>query len=91
MTEDLAHRVYSVLVTECSAAADDRSREVFVYSVTERNCREYRFMGSLGFGGKFWPRDMRVSCYREDETDTRTAVLRRTNELLATLSPLRPL
>jgi hypothetical protein len=48
-------------------------------------CREYRFMGALGFGGKFWQQSMTVTCYPEDETPERRAIIERANAALADL------
>jgi hypothetical protein len=45
---------------------------------------EWRFQGSLGFGGKFF-RDSngyRVSCYPEDKTPERNAAISRANSRL---------
>lgn len=58
MTEEFAHKVYDVLVEECGARDDDSlDRDDFVYYQsrdTDFTIYEYRFMGALGFGGKFW-------------------------------------
>lgn len=77
MREKTANGVYDVLVAHCGAR--EASREDFVYTHTREFCIEYRFMGSLGFGGKFWRNHSfrpdgtygehwYVSNYREDET-----------------------
>jgi len=44
----------------------------FIVEFTSKEpCTEWRFQGSLGFGGKFrYPR-MSVDCYPEDETPAR--------------------
>lgn len=48
-------------------------------------CREYRFQGSLGFGGKVWSSSGRVyvNCYPEHMTDERRVMIERANERLA--------
>lgn len=48
---------------------------------------EYRFIGSLGFGGKFWRNNGRwyVTAYREDLTPERQAVIDATNAALTAL------
>lgn len=46
---------------------------------------EYRFQGSLGFGGKIYfghHRGLYVSCYREDETPDRKSAIGRMNAWL---------
>ena len=46
---------------------------------------EYRFQGELGFGGKYWHKTNRVSCYSEDETPGRLALIDRLNSELAVI------
>ena len=46
---------------------------------------EFRFQGSLGFGGKIYfnpHRGLYVSCYREDETPERNSAIERMNAWL---------
>jgi hypothetical protein len=79
---------YTVLVEECGARDDDQ-RAYFLTAVKGLKRFEFRFMGALGFGGKLWlsegRRDLRVSCYREDETPDRLAMIERANQRLASL------
>ena len=79
-------KVYTILVEECGAAESER--EYFVSQHTEEHIREWRFGGSLGFGGKF--RDngngLSVDCYREDETPKRIAAVEGANRRLTLLS-----
>lgn len=79
----LAHWIYDQLVEH--AGAPEPGRADFVAFVGSRTTCEYRFQGSLGFGGKFWNADSRyyVTCYREDETPERAERIRRVNALLA--------
>ena len=66
--------------------AHESMRQDFIYHHTSAQpCDEYRFQGKLGFGGKYWRKENRVSCYREDETPER---LRLIIELDAALSKL---
>lgn len=85
MTDTYADLVYDVLVVK--AGATESQRQQFV--ATWPKCNEYRFMGSLGFGGKVWApkhgRPAAVSCYREDESPERLAVIEDVNQLLALL------
>jgi len=84
MTETEASAVYDILVSV--AGAPEGLRMDFVHHHTRTPiCEEYRFQGMLGFGGKFYSCDMRVSCYREDDTPQRIAVIQATNEALAAL------
>lgn len=68
LTDEQANRIYDILVR--NAGADNRShyREMFVVGVTNPKMREYRFIGDLGFGGKFWNSDGKwyVTAYGED-------------------------
>lgn len=81
--------VYDILVEECQAFED--SRDHFVYHQTnDKNLgdmREWRFSGSLGFGGKFrkYPDRWYVDCYQEDETPERLAKIAKANARLETL------
>lgn len=85
MTEESAHYIFELLVT--NAGARESMRDEFVYHLTH-GCKEFRFQGSLGFGGKLYvePRGLRVSCYREDETPERNETIEKTNAALAALS-----
>lgn len=83
MTEQQAKAVYAVLQETCGAGDDELS---FVYEFTkELPTTEWRFGGSLGFGGKFrYPR-MSVDCYPEDESAARLAMISAANAKLAVL------
>lgn len=94
MTADQANAVYDVLVGICGASdAKTRTdpyvgpRADFEYHQTAGATDEYRFQGALGFGGKFWNCNGRwyVTCYREDETAQRRAMIEATNAALAAL------
>jgi hypothetical protein len=67
--------------------AHESMREDFLHAHMDKYpCREYRFMGDLGFGGKYWSKENRVSCYSEDETPKRLSIIHELNNVLATLS-----
>lgn len=97
LTSEQANAIYDVLVAECGAHEGGRSH--FVYGETVEFVPEWRFIGSLGFGGKFWRAFGRgfngvrsewverwyVNCYPEDETPERKAAIDRTNVLLENL------
>lgn len=86
MTEPQANAIYDVLVREAGANESDRLSFVVYVTSSERWPLEFRFMGSLGFGGKFWLTRhdpmYYVNCYREDETPERLATIERTNAAL---------
>lgn len=88
MTKEAANAVYDLLVAE--AGAGEGWRLQFVFHQTERYCTEFRFMGALGFGGKFWRNwgyrsdgswgeTWYVNAYPEDLTDERRALIDRVN------------
>lgn len=81
--KDLYNSIYDILVAE--AGASERGREHFIRSFMDDAPREYRFQGALGFGGKFWRQPFRISCYAEDETPERIAMIDRVNGMLKDL------
>jgi hypothetical protein len=90
--EGIYDQVWTILVEECGAPDDELSRRSFIHiMLNEPDTMEYRFQGKLGFGGKFWPGGdfypPHVSCYMEDETDERRAMIRRANSRLRNLTP----
>jgi hypothetical protein len=84
-----SRRIWFILVNHAGAEDTDSNWSSFQQWFDKAFANgdgEYRFMGSLGFGGKFWlhHRDgMRVTCYREDETPERLAVIEDTNHCLS--------
>lgn len=81
MTPDRANAVFDILVQH--AGASEWQREEFVLLHTTGRCDEFRFMGRLGAGGKFWRHGWTVSCYPEDQTPERAVAIARTNSALA--------
>lgn len=75
--------VWQVLVEECGAFEPqlDEMRALWP------GCREFRFMGGLGFGGKVWANagKVYVTCYPEDENAARHEMIERANKRLADL------
>jgi hypothetical protein len=88
LTPKQADDVYDVLVEEAGASED--WRRTFVYSHTiQPTTSEFRFIGTLGMGGKFWSSNYTVSCYPEDETPERLETINRINARLADLRGTR--
>ena len=92
--DDLYHRAWDVLVQHAGAHdPHGHQRENFVRAACQREkmhrLTEYRFGGSLGFGGKFWRAGgkLYVSCYAEDRDIERNAVEKKVNAILAELQP----
>ena len=94
ITPEQAGAAYDILIEHAGAHNDDRgnARESFILAVSHPKiaCDEYRFCGSLGFGGKFRNNGNRdgvphVDCYREHETAERVATIEKVNALLRDL------
>ena len=91
LTGAQAHKVYDVLVQECQAPEGQRA--AFVYHATSQDSNEWagwewRFQGSLGFGGKYYHQHSGrqwVSCYPEDETPERNEAIQRADARLEAL------
>ena len=82
--EEFWNKVYDILVEECQAWNGEHDRAAFVGEQVREAPREWRFCGSLGFGGKFWRNAdrMYVNCYQEDETPSRLLTIKRANKRL---------
>jgi hypothetical protein len=80
----LSDQIFTILVKH--AGANERDREQFRHFIDERG-REFRFQGTLGFGGKFWNYLNRwyVNCYPEDENYARKNIIEATNAKLEEL------
>jgi hypothetical protein len=85
LSEETANAIYDILVETCGASEHDRSS--FVYNQTTSYCREWRFQGKLGFGGKFYNErnEWVVSCYITDETPQINRMTTKANAQLETL------
>lgn len=90
MNKQKAHDVFDVLVREANAPESHRASFVAYFTDSDPEPKEFRFMGSLGMGGKCWLDTYRdppvfVTCYLEEETAARRETIVRTNAALATL------
>lgn len=83
MTTEQANAIWDALVEHAGAA--EWQREEFVQLHVAGRCDEFRFMGSLGAGGKFWRHTWTVDCYPEDLTPARQQSIAATNAALAEL------
>jgi hypothetical protein len=90
-------RAYTIAVEECGAPDGDWERPAFLAHTSAQvgvagnpPPIEYRFCGALGFGGKLrydpFSQRLYVTCYREDETPARLAMIERANERLDALA-----
>lgn len=89
--DDFKDAVYDILVELGGASESARSS----FRTHWPECREWRFMGHLGFGGKIWAtrswaeslsrRPIYVNYYPEDRTDERDQIQIWINERLDNL------
>lgn len=87
MTEKFANKVYDILVKVGSASESERNSFIFNHSEEVRYpTTEWRFCGSLGFGGKYRSRSNSVDCYREDQNPERLKVIDEINKQLRKLT-----
>lgn len=83
--------LYDVLVKHAGAKDDEYDKKTFVQAAVDWDDKysfEYRFMGSLGRGGKIrlpLHRYPHVTCYPEDETPERKSAVEKTNAELKRL------
>lgn len=88
LTEEQALAAIEILNEECAANIKPDRDYGFTRYVTDPKHpdKEWRFMGALGFGGKFRINHNKphpyVDCYREHETPERLEMIRRANERL---------
>lgn len=83
MAEESLSAIYEILVKEVGANPLDS--DSFVRHYASPQAVEWRFCGTLGYGGKFYRNAGRhyAQCYREDETRERRRTIERVNKLLA--------
>ena len=79
-----AGRILDLLIQDAGAHARDRDQFM---RWAKDGYSEFRFCGTLGFGGKFWNNAGRwyISCYKEDSTPERERTIQAVNEKLVFL------
>lgn len=94
MSQTFYEKAWDILVAHAGATTmDPHAKDSFVRAFldTEYPVTEWRFCGSLGFGGKFWRNDrggpcpFYVNCYREDQTKASQKTIEKVNRLLEVL------
>ncbi len=78
-------KVYDLLVQHCGAREVTRANFIYHHARCKEGCDEFRFCGDLGHGGKYYSRESRVTCYKEDETPERLAAIEAGNHALKKL------
>lgn len=82
MDKERMNKIYTILVNEGGANEDDRDSFIYHHCDDKYGCIEWRFVGELGFGGKYRSVSNRVTMYREDETPKRLITQEKINEIL---------
>ena len=83
--------IYDILIRCCGASEYEQDRQEFVRVAgdwDENKTFEWRFQGSLGFGGKIWLYNSEVpyvNCYPEDSNPSRERSIKKANAELAWL------
>lgn len=77
-----ANNVYDLLVSIGGAEESERSSFIYFHCTDKYGCDEWRFIGKLGFGGKYRSKTNRVDCYKEDETPERIILIEKLNSEL---------
>jgi hypothetical protein len=85
---EFLEKVYDLLVEKAGANPKDRSTFVHYHFEDTSGIRHYewRFCGLFGFGGKYRAHSNRISCYKEDDTPVRDALMSVINDDLKTLA-----
>ena len=90
ITDEQKNAIYDVLVRALGALGDDYHRENFMSHWPA--CKEFRFQGILGFGGKIhwrpsWgrPHYAYVSYYPENRQESLDAAVAEANKTIATI------
>ncbi len=83
VSRERADAIWTLLVNEAGATEDDRPAFVGYLMEPNQFGHEYRFMGSLGTGGKLYTYSPRpgayVGCYPEHRTPERSAIIAAVN------------
>jgi len=82
MTQERANTIFDILIKYGNATESLRDDFVYKHTIAINICKEYRFQGSLGFGGKYYSEKNKVGCYKEDETPGRLKLINFINEKL---------
>jgi hypothetical protein len=90
LTVEQAHQVFEILIVTCGAERGSFGFGEFSfvrYLSEEHNFHEFRFMGSLGYGGKLYysAGRLRVACYPENRTPARDRAIKLANSKLGQL------
>lgn len=79
MTEEQFGKVYDVLVSLGEASENMRYGFISSHIDSKYPCDEWRFIGCLGFGGKYYSGKNKVTCYTEHETPAKLELIKKIN------------
>jgi hypothetical protein len=85
MTKQFLNTVYDILVAKGGAVENDRFSFIYCHLEDNYPCREWRFCGKLGFGGKYRSGTNRVDAYAEDITADMRKTIDEINQKLSEL------
>jgi hypothetical protein len=71
MNKERASKIFDILVELGGARESDKPDFIYSHCDYEYGCREWRFCGHFGFGGKYRSSSNTVTFYSEDSTDKR--------------------
>ena len=80
--------VYDLLVD--IGGANESERLSFIHAHLNSECKEWRFQGKLGFGGKYRIERNKIDCYPEDETNERLWIIEVINRKLSDIKNQPP-
>lgn len=83
MKKERASKIFDILEVTAGAHSSDRASFIYHHCKKKEECKEFRFSGKLGFGGKYRSETNTVDCYHEDLNVFRKLVIERTNEELS--------
>lgn len=84
MTEEKLSKIYDILIL-IGASEEDKRDFIHNHLNVKYPCTEWRFMGCLGWGGKYRITSNSVDCYKEDLTPIREIIIKLTNFTLGLL------
>lgn len=76
------NKVYDILVEKGEALEVERETFILNHILECQLCKEWRFKGLFGFGGKYRRLTNTIDCYREDETPELLTLIDEINVLL---------
>ncbi len=83
ISKDTANKIYDLLVQIGGAQESERGGFIVYHTNIWSYPEEWRFMGKLGFGGKYYININKVDCYLEDDTPETIEIKEKINQELS--------